>query len=538
MSTISSISREVSEQPQVKKMRGLDQQVPIVKRAPGQPLRLKGTQENYQDVFELICSQPKLDNGIYVGFDFEFDLNILAHRNVKRAYLCSTNPRVMELYQWIDVEIKRTPNLDAFIEALRNELSTKNDHYLGAEYTLGEFLHVLTSPQESWLRNQPQYDKVRDLFLSGGVIIDSFNLRDASTLSRFSIEARKINGTFDVISLYGAGMFMPEEFERVVELCSRNTVAVQSNTSFLGQTSLEGMKPSLEPRIELFHELRAKSHEYSKDLFHGHPFLLTTETGHPEIFQALSEIPQRDNGVYFGFAFEFNYHILSRRKFQKAYICDIHPVMMNLYQWVEKTVKETASRMEFIEKFQVELFVNKKKYFPEIESISDEMLVGYLQDVIGSYTTLEYSWLFDDNSYANVRTLYRGGHIQHLSLNLARDTKKINEIATNMNHDNLKFDLVYISNIAEWVLFKDNDHFDEMIENLQTFVSEGTILVDSKREKPFTGFAASRIRRGTLPDFRFSQADEDNILSRNKRKRRTLSRSTTSSSMRGKKLEF
>jgi len=483
----------------------------------GEPLALKTDVPDLKEALDAICSYPESMNGIYVGFDFAMNLNLIAHRRLEKAYLYSSNPRELALYDWISTHVQIHPSRIDFLAAFTEELSKESAYYLGATSSAREFIEQLSNPHYSWLYNDGLYEKVRDIYRKGGFVHADMSLKESAALLDLDQEARKNGQVFDVISLYGTEEMDPTDLEKVKILYAPNTLLVQSADSFLG-FSLKISQPLVSPRLALFHALSSRSFSYLRSDFHGHPFLLTTETGHPAVFEALSQKPQIEGGVYFGFAFEFNYHILARRPFERAYICDIHPSMIALYAWVKEGVVATESREAFIEKFHEELFVNKERYFPDSDEFSDKNLVGYLKDVFNHYRTYAYSWLKEDASYARVRNLYLDNRIVHLNLNLARDGGRIAEISQEVQNEKRVFDVVYITNIAEWVRFKDYDHYDNMVTNLQSLLSDKTTVVDSKRERPFREYAHSRVTEGTLlPDFTFPFVYEEDLLRKYRR---------------------
>lgn len=474
---------------------------------------------NAEEAFESILSYPAQKESIYIGFSFPMDLNVLAQRSVERAYLSSDNPRVLKLYQWIQSAIVKTPSRHDFLSALENELASKEEFYLEVGCSVREFLDEISSPKSSWLYNDARYGKVRELYQKGEVIHIGLTLKERDTVLEIANTANDSHQVFDVINLHGAGELAPMDLAELAPLYSSDTILVSPSVLRYG-TGLKVTQPKApvtETRSELFHALNRRSFRYDPSFFHGHPFLLTTETGHPGIFQAIDKVAEDEESHYLGFAFEFNYNLLARRKFKKAYICDIAPCMAHLYGWVQDAVMRTDSRKEFMAQFQEELFVHHDRYFPELDMVSDKMLIAYLQDVFTHYATYDYSWLRDDASYSRVRALYQNGQIVHFKLNLAQDTGTITALAQEASRLGRVFGVLYITNIAEWVRFKDNDNYDTMIQSLELLLSKQTLLVDSKRAKPFKGLAASRLSVGEIPDFTFDRRDEIPLLEKYRR---------------------
>lgn len=467
---------------------------------PGKTLSLTPNSHLIKMTLDSVCSYPTPSKGAYVGCGFEMNFNVLAHRSFEHAYFYTDNPREAEFYHWTSAMITKTPSRSDFLDALEKYLEENDNHYLGAGHTARQFIFSLTYTAHSWLNNDDAYRQVHSQFHKGAVTIINGRLDAPDTMEALerSIKGKRL--VCDVVSMHGS-TYSSAQFG---DLIAPETVLVSPRATQHGEMLdvTQPRAPVPQNRKELFHALRKRTFQVSESLFHGHPFLLTTETGHTEIFDRLSTIPTIDNGVYLGFAFELNYHILARRPVQKAYICDIHWSVINLHQWVQTTVAVTASRKEFIELFHEELFVNCHKYFPDIQTIGNETFSGYLKHVFERYTTLEYSWLRTDEAYTTIRNLYRNGQIEHLTLNIAHDTGRVAQMVKDAKQAGCVFDVVYLTNIAEWVYFDDSEHFDAMCANLQSLLSDSTIFIDAKREVPKKGLAASRLNTGrALPDF-------------------------------------
>lgn len=223
---------------------------------------------------------------------------------------------------------------------------------------------------------------------------------------------------------------------------------------------------------------------------HGEPpYLMTTEEGHKEGLQALSFYPEKENGIYLGFAFEFNYHVLATRNVQKAYICDINPRMHTLYAWVQKNVIETSDRAEFLRKFEHEL-TSKPHYYLGNTSSGRE--------VIEHFTSKEFSWLYKDRTYTAIRELYLAGKIVHLELNLSEDQETFQNLALSARQHGQVFDVIYLSNIPEWIYRSGS--LEKMIANLEILISPKTILVDAKQKYWETGAPVVRVTSNLLQD--------------------------------------
>lgn len=227
------------------------------------------------------------------------------------------------------------------------------------------------------------------------------------------------------------------------------------------------------------------------------PYLMTTETGHKEALKEIFALPTPSNGVYLGFAFEFNYHVLAKREVQKAFICDVNPRMHSLYQWIAQTIVNIPDRKVFLEKFEAELNQHPDYYlrFP-----------ATAQETIEHFISHRWSWLYSDANYAQIRQLYCEGKIEHRYLNLTDKTGQFQDLGNWARDNGYIFDIVYLSNIPEWIWNAGYHHIQTMQENLKALLSPSTMLVDAKKERWETG--APKVRMTTdvskegFPSFR------------------------------------
>lgn len=237
------------------------------------------------------------------------------------------------------------------------------------------------------------------------------------------------------------------------------------------------------------------------------PYLKSTESGHAESLEEMKVILTKPNGVYLGFAFEFNYHLLAERPVQKAYICDINPRMLALYQDIERLVVQHEDRSAFIKAFRSELSTHSEYYFGLSEPV---------EEVLTHLTTLEHSWLASDRKYETIRGLYLNNKIVHLSLDVAKDRARFQEISQELQRNQWVLDCVYLSNIPEWLY--NSRSLGGLSDNLGLIMSADTVLIDAKKEFWESGMPKVRITRDPmtkLPDFKPSKKQrKTKVLSR------------------------
>ena len=226
------------------------------------------------------------------------------------------------------------------------------------------------------------------------------------------------------------------------------------------------------------------------------PYLMTTETGHKEALKEIFALPTPSNGVYLGFAFEFNYHVLAKREVQKAFICDINPRMHTIYNWIAKTIVTAKDRKDFLEKFEAELNKHPEYY----------LCSSTTQETIEHFISHRWSWLYSDKNYAQIRQLYFEGKIEHRYLNLTDKTGQFQDLGNWARDNGYVFDIVYLSNIPEWIWNAGRHHIQTMQENLNELLSPSTLLVDAKKERWETGApkvrVATDVSKQGFPSFR------------------------------------
>ena len=236
------------------------------------------------------------------------------------------------------------------------------------------------------------------------------------------------------------------------------------------------------------------------------PYLKSTESGHAESLEEMKTIPTKADGVYLGFAFEFNYHLLAERPVQKAYICDINPRMLALYQDIERLVVQHEDRSAFIKAFRSELSTHSEYYFGLSEPV---------EEVLTHLTTLEHSWLASDRKYETIRGLYLNHKIVHLSLDVAKDRARFQEISQELQRNQWVLDCVYLSNIPEWLY--NSRSLGALSDNLGLIMSADTVLIDAKKEFWESGMPKVRITRDPktkLPNFNPNKRRRVSALSR------------------------
>lgn len=199
------------------------------------------------------------------------------------------------------------------------------------------------------------------------------------------------------------------------------------------------------------------------------PYVMTTEVGQAEALKMISSYPKKENGLFLGFAFEFNYHLLAERSVNHAFICDINKRMHTLYHFIAKTIVVSETRESFLQALQIEFEENKEDYF----GFSDGV-----EKVFEYFTRTGYSWLSSDEKFLNIKQLYLDKKIHHLNLDLEKDSKFFEELKKWAADKDYVFDSVYVSNIPEWIVQTGN--ISSVKENLLKIVTPKTLFIDAK----------------------------------------------------------
>lgn len=217
----------------------------------------------------------------------------------------------------------------------------------------------------------------------------------------------------------------------------------------------------------------------------GSLYLVTTECGQKENLEELSKRPSKSNGVLLGFAYEYNYNILAVRPMARAIICDINGRMHEFYQWTADNISKYETPEDFLKAFQNKIDENPARYL-HIARNSTEVVEHYTQD---------FMWTSNFTSYKRVRQMYLEGRITHLNLNLSEDTSYFNELRLWAQDHGYVFDVIYLSNIPEWIYNDGMNAVERMKSNLMTILSPETLLIDAKQEE--AGKGAPKLRLTT-----------------------------------------
>ncbi len=245
----------------------------------------------------------------------------------------------------------------------------------------------------------------------------------------------------------------------------------------------------------------------SESILHSrNPYIICNEKGIEETLQKISQEPEKEHGVYLGFAFEFNYNVLVQRCVECAFICDIDGKLNQLYHWVEKTICQVKSSRDFLDLFRTMLSENSSFYFG----------IGWdgTEEVIDHFSKTEYGWLSSESKFTKIQSLYREGKIKHLNINLIKDCQTFEAIGAWMTKHHYTLDVLYISNIPEWI--EGMQERERLRENIMNILCQDTILIDAKKiPDKGGGWPVQRVSKGII-----SEKDLPNFLPEPSHKRK------------------
>lgn len=229
---------------------------------------------------------------------------------------------------------------------------------------------------------------------------------------------------------------------------------------------------------------RVEPKEFTSD---DAPYVITSEVGQLETLTQLKNMPPPEEGLYLGFSFEFNYHLLAERPVKFAWICDINKRMHILYDFIQKTIVKTSHRQAFMQLFMEEITRNHETYFLCQTGFEEKVSMHYLNN--------EFSWLYSDEKFLRIQQLYLDQKIAHVNLDVVEDAYFFGRLKDWASEQNLKFDVIYLSNIPEWLQRTSHHSLIKMKTNLLQILSPETLLIDAKQLHYESGAPVLRITR-------------------------------------------
>lgn len=215
------------------------------------------------------------------------------------------------------------------------------------------------------------------------------------------------------------------------------------------------------------------------------PYIMTTEVRQLETLAQLQNMPPAEEGLYLGFSFEFNYHLLAERPVKFAWICDINKWTHSLYTFIQKTIVTAPNRDAFMHAFMEEITLHHQTYFLCPTSFEEKVRLHYM--------THEFSWLYSEEKFLRIKQLYLDHKIVHVNLDVVEDAYFFGKLKDWADHHSLHFDVVYLSNIPEWLQRTSFHSLIKMKTNLLQILSPQTLLIDAKQPHYESGDPILRI---------------------------------------------
>lgn len=212
-------------------------------------------------------------------------------------------------------------------------------------------------------------------------------------------------------------------------------------------------------------------------------YVLSNETEQNRLLDNIRQIPNRPNGIHFGFACWLNFDLIALKKSTGGVICDINEEMISLLDLMKDAVLNSQSRNEFIDLFWQKLTERLHEKF--IGILCNE---GCLDKEAFRARVMSSGWLSCDEFFYTIKTLYQKKLIIHRVLDIVDQNHSFSGIKAWLIQNNLAVDTLYISNIPEWILYSGAAKYQLMTANLQELIDPRTIIInawkDSAKEWP------------------------------------------------------
>jgi hypothetical protein len=204
------------------------------------------TEEGQVEALHALSRVPPPSNGVLLGFANEFNYNILANRDVKRAVICDINARMHRVYQWTEENIRKYDYPSDFLVAFRSEIEKHPDIY---ESYLATPAGVIEHYEQDfmWTGDLRSYQKIRAMYQAGLITHVNLNLiRDEAYFDSLALWASENGYVFDSIyvsnipewAVRGSGL--NEMKNNLLKVLNPNTILIDAK-----QVRFESGKPRL-----------------------------------------------------------------------------------------------------------------------------------------------------------------------------------------------------------------------------------------------------------------------------------------------------
>jgi hypothetical protein len=205
------------------------------------------------------------------------------------------------------------------------------------------------------------------------------------------------------------------------------------------------------------------------------PYVFCNETGQTETLDFLAKhCKPSEKTAHIGFAFGFNFDIISMTKPSCAIICDIDKHLETVFKIFFACLNRSPSRKEFIPNLKETL----TPFLKEVYGLSTDEDVFRICNV-DAECAREKSWLSSDDQFITIKNLIAEGKILFQNLDMTDPFGKFGAIAEWMKKRDLKVSTLYASNILEWIKNLPEIRQEAAMRNLRLLAHEQTFFIQA-----------------------------------------------------------
>ncbi len=175
-------------------------------------------------------------------------------------------------------------------------------------------------------------------------------------------------------------------------------------------------------------------------------YLFSNETLSCDTLGTIKEIPMPGTKkLHIGFGFWFNLDLIAQRKSDYVVIFDIDPTLAQFYYCLSLALRQSISRIDFLELFIV--ILRRYNLVKSIHAINNEQ---HLRSSLTSFLTAEGSWLNSVENYQFVKKIFVDERIIFSLFNIS-DSSKQQQVFIWLSNNRHRFslDTLYLTNIYE-----------------------------------------------------------------------------------------
>lgn len=179
---------------------------------------------------EKLRSLPPLQEGLLLGFAFEFNYHLLAERAIKFAWICDINKKMHDIYNFIQRTIITSDSRKDFIEAFRKEIEENEESYFGfSGDCAAKVIEYYLNQEFSWLHSDEKYSRIRNMYLNQQIHHVHLDLaQDSSFFADLKKWADFNKYTFDVIYVANIPEWLQRRDSRMVAKMKANLLKIMS----------------------------------------------------------------------------------------------------------------------------------------------------------------------------------------------------------------------------------------------------------------------------------------------------------------------